>query len=223
MCSCGTNITGTVAELEIQAAAVRVGVPVLKPVAEHSRCDLAFDIGGRAVAGPGQVGSTEQGERHGDRACVHIPMDRQRTIRPTHLHRSRRRPLCHLLRELDRSFLLPASVVSGKGEIRLRLTPARNGQRACINLASDFEFEGAVAQLARASVWQTEGRGFESPQLHSSESPPTVVGCDSFRDRFGYRLDQAVRGEHLLITRRGRPLAKLIPAAKPATLWPVAA
>jgi prevent-host-death family protein len=43
------------------------------------------------------------------------------------------------------------------------------------------------------------------------------------RDRFGYWLDQAVRGEHLLITRRGKPMAKLTPAEKPATLWPFAA
>ena len=54
--------------------------------------------------------------------------------------------------------------------IRLRLTPARNGQHACINLADDFSFDGAVAQLARARGWQPRGQGFESPQLHSEDS-----------------------------------------------------
>jgi len=39
----------------------------------------------------------------------------------------------------------------------------------------------------------------------------------------GFWLDEAVRGEHLLITRRGKPLAKLVPAGPPLTLWPVAA
>jgi prevent-host-death family protein len=40
-----------------------------------------------------------------------------------------------------------------------------------------------------------------------------TVGWDSFRDHFGYWLDQAAKGEHMLITRRGKPLARLIPPA----------
>ena len=70
--------------------------------------------------------------------------------------------------ELDRCDLLPAEPLANKTVIYLRLTPARNGQQACINLADDFTFAGAVAQLARASRWQREGQGFESPQLHSN-------------------------------------------------------
>ena len=123
----------------------------------------------------------------------------------------------------DRCFLIPISVGAGKRAVQLRLAPARNAQRACINLADDFDFEGAVAQLARAFGWQPKGQGFESPQLHSSEKAATTVGCDSFRDRFGYWLDRTVRGEQLVITRRGKPMAKLVPAGKPLTLWPLAA
>ena len=95
--------------------------------------------------------------------------------------------------------------------------------RACINLASDFDFDGAVAQLARAPAWHAGGRGFESPQLHSSEAEPILLGVDRLRERCGYLVDEAARGEHFLITRRGKPLAKLIPAGTPRTLWPVAA
>jgi PD-(D/E)XK endonuclease len=69
--------------------------------------------------------------------------------------------------ELDRCFLLPAPLWANKTCVYLRLTPPRNGQRACINLAEDFTFDGAVAQLARATRWQRVGQGFESPQLHS--------------------------------------------------------
>jgi antitoxin (DNA-binding transcriptional repressor) of toxin-antitoxin stability system len=36
-------------------------------------------------------------------------------------------------------------------------------------------------------------------------------------------VGEAARGRHLLITRRGKPLAKLAPAGRPMTLWPVAA
>ena len=77
--------------------------------------------------------------------------------------------------ELDRSFLLPASRFAGRYAVHLRLSPARNGQRACINLADDFDFDGAVAQLARATRWQRVGQGFESPQLHHFRSNRTPV------------------------------------------------
>jgi hypothetical protein len=41
-----TNQKGLIAELDIELAAVRCGVSVLRPQ-EHSRSDLAFDVGGR--------------------------------------------------------------------------------------------------------------------------------------------------------------------------------
>jgi prevent-host-death family protein len=46
---------------------------------------------------------------------------------------------------------------------------------------------------------------------------------DRLRNGCGYLVDEAARGKHFLITRRGKPLAKLIPAGAPLTLWPVAA
>lgn len=38
---------GAIAEQELQLAATRLGIPVLKPVAEHGRCDLGLEIGDR--------------------------------------------------------------------------------------------------------------------------------------------------------------------------------
>jgi hypothetical protein len=43
----GTNQKGAIAEAEIVAAAVRAGVPVLTPVAEHGRYGLGLELGGR--------------------------------------------------------------------------------------------------------------------------------------------------------------------------------
>jgi hypothetical protein len=40
-----TNRKGAIAEAEIEVAAIRLGIPVLKPVAEHGRYDLGFEIG----------------------------------------------------------------------------------------------------------------------------------------------------------------------------------
>jgi hypothetical protein len=36
-----TNLKGALAEAEIATAAIRAGVPVLKPLSEHGRYDLA--------------------------------------------------------------------------------------------------------------------------------------------------------------------------------------
>ena len=41
-----TNHKGALAEAKIVAAAVELGVPVLRPIQEHGRYDLAFELGG---------------------------------------------------------------------------------------------------------------------------------------------------------------------------------
>jgi hypothetical protein len=41
-----SNTKGAVAELEIAAAAVKLGIPVFRPLSEHSRADLVLGIGG---------------------------------------------------------------------------------------------------------------------------------------------------------------------------------
>jgi PD-(D/E)XK endonuclease len=44
-----TNQKGAVAEAEIATAAIRLGVPVLRPMSEHGRYDLAFEVAGRIL------------------------------------------------------------------------------------------------------------------------------------------------------------------------------
>ena len=113
--------------------------------------------------------------------------------------------------DLERCFLLPLAPFLGLTQLHMRLAPARSGQRACITLAEDFDFEGAVAQLGRAPAWHAGGQGFKSPQLHS---PPdlTVVGSNPFRDALGYWMDRAAAGEEIVVTRRGKPHVRLSPA-----------
>jgi len=41
------NQKGAIAEAEICAAAVRREIPVFKPVAEHGRCEVVLELGGR--------------------------------------------------------------------------------------------------------------------------------------------------------------------------------
>jgi antitoxin (DNA-binding transcriptional repressor) of toxin-antitoxin stability system len=126
--------------------------------------------------------------------------------------------------EIDRCFLLPAELLANRTVVYLRLTPARNGQRACINLAGDFTFDGAVAQLARAMRWQRIGQGFESPQLHSNPQDATVsIGADACRVSFGYWLGMVAAGEDVMVTRRGKPMVRLTAAAPTSQPLPVGA
>ncbi len=211
MCSMDSpNIKGAVAEQAIVLAAMRLGIPVLRPVAEHGRTDLALDIAGklwRVQCKWGRLGP-------------------KRDVILVHLFASRRTATGYLRTtyseheidlfgvycgELDRCFLIPASLAAGMSGIQLRLVPARNGQQACTNLAEHFEFEGAVAQLGRASRWQREGQGFESPQLHWATDAPILVGSNPFRDRFGYWMQRVAGGEEVIVTFRGKPRIRLSP------------
>lgn len=166
------NVKGSIAEQAIVLAAMKLGVPVLRPVAGHGRTDLALELGfnlWRVQVKWGRLGP--------GRDVVIVSLRSSRYTPRGHLHRTYTADEVDLFAvycgEIDRCFLLPAVHFAGKAQIHLRLAPSRNGQRTCINLADDFTFAGAVAQLARASRWQREGQGFESPQLHS---PPHQLG-----------------------------------------------
>ena len=61
------------------------------------------------------------------------------------------------------------------------------------------------------------------------DSASTVVGAHEFRNRFGWYMERAAAGESFLITRRGKPYARLsppyeqldLPAPKPAEVVPI--
>ena len=44
-----TNHKGAIAEMKIATAATELGIPVLRPMDEHGRYDLAFELGGRLL------------------------------------------------------------------------------------------------------------------------------------------------------------------------------
>ena len=114
--------------------------------------------------------------------------------------------------DLDRCYLLPCSLIAGRRAIYLRVSPSRNAHRACINLASEFEFIGAVAQLGEHLNGIQGARG-SSPLSSTSRLPSAVdVGCHQFRNHFGFYLERAASGETIEISRRGRPYARLIAA-----------
>ena len=123
---------------------------------------------------------------------------------------------------LDECYLITADMFDGmKRGLSLRVAPPRNGQRAQLNWAANYQLTGAVAQLGRAPEWHSGGRGFESHQLHSSiQAGAQVVGAHDFRNRFGWYMERAAAGEEFLVTRRGKPYVRLLPARKQLALEP---
>jgi PD-(D/E)XK endonuclease len=157
-----TNRKGAIAEMKIAAAATELGVPVLRPMTEHGRYDLAFEIGDRILRVQCKCGALI---KHG--AVVSARCQSSRCVPNGYVHACYTEEEIDLLAvycgELDRCYLLPSALVARRREIWLRVMPSRNAQRACINLASDYEFPRGYSSAGRAFGWQPKGRGFESP------------------------------------------------------------
>jgi prevent-host-death family protein len=203
------NQKGAIAETRIAAAATELGISVLRPIVEHARYDLAFEIGDRILRVQCKWGRLDE-----DGAVIQVQLQGS-WLSPTagYVRSSYSESeidlvavYCH---QLDRCYLLPIALVAGRRAIFLRLTPPKNGQRACINLAEEFELSGAVAQLVEHQSGTLRARG--SSPLSSTPSPPEIlhVGANEFRNHFGYYLERAADGHEVLVSRRGRPYVRL--------------
>jgi prevent-host-death family protein len=210
---------GAIAEAKIAAAAIELGVPVLRPLVEHARYDLAFEIGARILRVQCKWGGLDA-----DRALIKVRIGGS-WLSPTAGYVRSTYGVDEIdlvaiyCRELDRCYLLPVELVAGRSFIQLRLKPPKNGQRACINLAEDFELPGAVAQLVEHLNGIQRARG--SSPLSSTPAPPPEtlqVGANQFRNHFGYYLEQAGEGHEVLVSRRGRPYVRLTPVEPPLQL-----
>jgi prevent-host-death family protein len=209
----GTNIKGAVAEQAIALAAVKLGVPVLSPVAEHGRSDLALDIGGRLWRVQCKWGHLE---RDGGVVIANLSTSRHNsngyvTTTYTQDEIDLFGVYCG---DLDRCFLLPVSRFAGMRAVYLRVSPPRNNQRACINLADDFDFEGAVAQLGERRAGSAKVRGSSPLSSTPQTSGPILLGANRFRDHLGYWMDRVAAGEEVILTRHGKPRIRLSPAAE---------
>ena len=208
-----TNQKGAIAETAIAAAATKLGISVLRPIVEHGRYDLAFEIGDRILRVQCKWGGLDEG-----RAVIKVQLQTSWLSPAGYVRASYSEEEIDLLAiycsELDRCYLLRSSLIAGRRAIYLRLTPPKNRQRACINLAKDFEFPGAVAQLGERQSGTLEARG--SSPLSSTSSPPTEesiveIGSHQFRNHFGYYLERAAAGDEIHVSRHGRPFARLLP------------
>jgi prevent-host-death family protein len=208
-----TNRKGAIAEAEIAAAATKLGIPVLRPLQEHGRYDLGFEIGGQLLRVQCKWGAYDQ-----HAGVIRINLTSSSCTPNGYVRTSYLEGEIDLVaaycEELDRCYLLPSSLIVGMRAIHLRHSAPRNGQRACINLAADYEFAGAVAQLGERRRGTPEATGSSPVSSTTSSAAPAVVktGAHQFRNHFGYYMERAAAGEEIHVSRRGKPYVRLLPA-----------
>jgi hypothetical protein len=157
------NLTGNIAELKIAAAAVELGIPVLRPMTEHTRYDLVFEIGGRLL----RV-QCKSASRTGEVIVIRLVTNRRG---PTGYIRTRYTEdeidaVAAYCADLDECFLLPIGYFDGQAGMHLRLSTAEEWPARRATLRGRPSPAWGHSSVGRASDRQSEGRGFESHWLH---------------------------------------------------------
>ncbi len=200
------NEKGAIAEQVIAAEATKLGIVVSRPNVD-ARYDLIFDTGSSLWRVQCKWGALDV-----DAGVIKVSLT-STWCTPTGYTRSTYAAgevdlFAVYCGEQNRCYLLRGDGLVDRRAIWLRLSEPRNGQRACVNLASDFTFDGAVAQLGERGAGSAQVRG-SSPLSSTSPAPPEAVGANQFRDRFGWYMERAAAGEVFLITRHGRAFARI--------------
>ena len=151
-----TDEKGAIAEAAIAYHALRLGVPVSRPLGEGGRYDLIFDL-------PRGLTRVQCKWAQLGRNVVIIRCYSARRAKEGLL----RRPYtdCEIdayaafCADLDSCYFLPYEMFPGQSQILLRVTASRNNQRMGVNWAADYEFaatlrphQGAVAQLGERAA-----------------------------------------------------------------------
>jgi hypothetical protein len=132
---------GAAAEAEVAAAAIRLHLLVLRPLAEGGRYDLIVDLGGKLLRVQCKWAS-----RRGDvltaccRTCRHTPRGYLRTAYAA----SEVDAIGLYAPSTDRCYLIPIDEVEGLAAVRLRVAPTRNNQALGIRWARDYELGTAL-------------------------------------------------------------------------------
>jgi PD-(D/E)XK nuclease superfamily protein len=134
---------GNIAEAKLAAAAIELDIGVSRPLCEGQRYDLIFDLHPQLL----RV-QCKWAVRKGDVVVVRICTSRctpNGHVR-TKYDSSEVDAIGAYCPELDACYLLPMVEFDGQGYAHLRLTRARNKQRAGIRMATAYRL-GAIAQL----------------------------------------------------------------------------
>ena len=206
-----SNDKGNIAEAAIALEAIKLGIDVLKPIAEHGRYDLAFDLGHRILRVQCKWARLAQ-----ETVRVHLTStwytSQGKQVR-TRYAADEVDCVAAYCQELGTCYLLPTQVFADRSAVSLRVGPPKNNQRAAINWAEQYLLSGAIAQLGERVHGMHEVAGSSpagsTPQAGADSA--IKVGAHEFREGFGYWMERAAAGDQILITRRGRPYARLSP------------
>ena len=228
-----TDQKGAIAEAAIAHAALELGIEVYTPMYDQGRrYDMIFGVADQLL----RV-QCKWAPRHGD--VIEVRCQSCRRTRNGMTWRSYTEEEIDAIAaycvDTDRCYLLPASIVAGRRQFHLRLAPARNNQRLGLNWADLYEFGsiswedldqlGAIAQLEERSAGSRKVVG-SSPTSSTSDDPDGRVrriGSEELREGWARWLYCVAAGEELLVTRRGRPVARLLPALEAPAADPLIA
>ena len=140
-----TDQKGAIAEAEIAAAAIKLGIGVYKPMFEGGRYDLIFELGSTLM----RI-QCKWARREGEVVMVRCYSCRRgrdgmivRKYTAAEVD-----AIAAYCPENDRCYLLPTSLFCSRRLVHLRLARSRNNQRSGINWADDFEFEARLKALS---------------------------------------------------------------------------
>jgi hypothetical protein len=161
-----TNQKGAIAEAHIIAAAIELGIPVLKPVNDGLRYDIVFDLGSRLVRTQCKWANREQD----------VVVIRSRTSRhtprgyvTTTYSASEVDGIAAWCPDTNECYFVPITEIDGRACMHLRLAPARNNQELFVHWAAQYRL-GAIAQLGERRAGSAKAGG-SSPPSSTSEGP----------------------------------------------------
>jgi hypothetical protein len=149
------------------AAAVELGIPVLKPVQEGLRYDLVLELGTRLVRT-----QCKWANRENDvvvvrgRTCRHTPHGYVRTSYSA----AEIDGIAAWCPDTRDCYFIPIAEIAGRRSMSLRLAPARNNQELLVHWAAEYEL-GAIAQLGERLTGSQEAGGSSPPSSTSEGSP----------------------------------------------------
>jgi hypothetical protein len=162
-----TNQKGAIAEAQITAAAIRLGMVVWRPLVEGCRHDLILDTGDRLlrtqckwVARKNDVIVVRSS------TCRHTPRGYVKTTYSA----DEVDGIAAWCEELRECYFIPIADLDGQGFMHLRLAPARNNQKLLVHWAADYRL-GAIAQLGERVTGSHEVGGSNPPSSTSEGSP----------------------------------------------------
>jgi hypothetical protein len=138
-----TSQKGAAAEAEVAAAAIRLDLLVLRPLAEGGRYDLILDLGGKLLRVQCKWAS-----RQGDvlvarcTTCRHTPRGYLRTTYAA----SEVDAIGLYAPSTDRCYLIPIDEVEGLAAVTLRVARTRNNQALGIRWARDYALETSLSR-----------------------------------------------------------------------------